>query len=182
MLDMLFGFDARLGRLKYFLFSILLGIVNGIIAVPVAYYAYKHGMMQGMLHGAMPKSIWSLGWPIIAFVTFCMTGNFMLAAMRFRDIGWDPIIMVSCWIAVTVLDPLVASRVPAMALEKHDGTVVGGLINLGLIIILLFWPGGDHAFSPPVFDDPAPPPQRPSNSPVSSERMVRATAQFGRRT
>jgi len=177
MLDMLFGFNARLGRLKFFLFSMLLGLVNGIIVIPVGYYAYKHGL----LHGAMPKSIWSLGWPIIAFVGFCMAGNFMLAAMRFRDIGWDPIIMVSCWIAVIAVDPLIASRVPAMALEKHDGTVVGGLINFGLIVILLFWPSGDHAFSPPVFDDPAPSPSRPSNSPVSSERIARATAQFGRR-
>ena len=177
MLDMLFGFNARLGRLKYFLFSMLLGVVNGIIAIPVALYAYKHGMLAG----EMPKSIWSLGWPIIAFVVFCMAGYFILAAMRFRDIGWDPIIMVSCWIAVMVVDPLIASRVPAMALEKHDGTVVGGLINFGLIVILLFWPGGDHVPSPPIFDDPAPPPSRPSNSPVSSERLARATAQFGRR-
>ena len=68
-----------------------------------------------------------------------------------------------------------------MALEKHDGTVVGGLINLGLTVILLVWPGSDHVASPPVFDDPAPPPSRPSNSPVSSERMARATAQCGRR-
>ena len=177
MLDLLFGFNARLGRLKYFLFSILLGLVNGIIAIPVALYAYKHGMLAG----EMPESIWSLGWPIIAFVVFCMAGYFMLAAMRFRDIGWDPIIMVCCWIAVMVVDPLIASRVPALALEKHDGTVVGGLINFGLIVILLFWPGGDHVASPPVFDDPTSPPSRPSNSPVSSERLARATAQFGRR-
>jgi uncharacterized membrane protein YhaH (DUF805 family) len=177
MLDMLFGFNLRLGRLKYFLFSLLLGVVNGIIAVPVAYYAYQHGMIAG----AMPKSVWSLGWPIFAFVAFCMAGYFMLAAMRFRDIGWDPIIMVSGWIAVMVIDPLIASRVPAMALEKHDGTIVGALINLGLVVILLFWPGSDPVSSPPVFDDPAPPRPRASNSTVSSERMSRATSQFGRR-
>ena len=177
MLDMLFGFNARLGRLKFFLFSILLGVVNGIIAIPVAYYAYKHGL----LHGALPKSIWSLGWPIIAFVVFWRATTCSLRAFSRHRMGDPIIVMVSCWIAVVALDPLIASRVPAMALEKHDGTVVGGLINLGLIVILLFWPSGDHVGSPPVFDDPAPPPSRPSNSPVSSERMARATAQFGRR-
>jgi uncharacterized membrane protein YhaH (DUF805 family) len=176
MLDMLFGFNARLGRLKYFLFSLLLGLVNGIIAVPVAYYAYKHGMLAG----GVPKSLWSLGWPILAFVAFCMAGYFMLAAMRFRDIGWDPIIMVCGWITVMVVDPLIASRVPALALEKHDGTIVGGLINFGLVVILLFWPGGDRVSSTPMFDDPAPPRPRASNATVSSDRMARAT-QFGRR-
>lgn len=180
MLDMLFGFNVRIGRLKYFMLSIAFGIVSGILCIPVAYYAYKHGMLDWVKTGAVPKSIWSLGWPIIAFVVFCMAGYFMLAAMRFRDIGWDPIIMVSGWIAVTVIDPLLASRVPAMALEKHDGTVVGGLINLGLTVILLFWPGGDHVPSLPVFREPAPPRSVSPSSPVS-ERVTRATAQFGRR-
>jgi uncharacterized membrane protein YhaH (DUF805 family) len=181
MLDMLFGFNARIGRLKYFLFSIAFGVASGILFIPVAYYAYRHGMLDWVKVRATPKSVWSMGWPIVAFVVFCMAGYFMLAAMRFRDIGWDPIIMVSCWIAVTAIDPLIASRVPAMALEKHDGTVVGGLINLGLTLILLFWPGSDHAPSPPVFDDYTPPPRASNASSVSSERMARATAQFGRR-
>jgi len=182
MLDMLFGFNLRLGRLKFFLVSIALGIVNGVLAIPVAYYAFKHGMITGMTGGAMPQSVWALGWPVIAFTGFCMLGNFMLASMRFRDIGWDPIIMVSCWITVLVIDPLIASRVPVLSLPKHHGTVVGGLINFGLIIVLLFWPSGDHASAPPAFDRPAPPQPRGSNrTPVSSERMARAAGEFGRR-
>src|ERR1700759_3423544 len=110
MLDILFGFNIRLGRLKFFLSSIGLGIVNGCLAIPVAYYAYK----QGMISATPPQSLSALGWPILVFVGFCMLGNFMLASMRFRDIGWDPIIMVSCWIAVLVLDHVIAGRVPAM--------------------------------------------------------------------
>ena len=179
MLDMLFGFNVRLGRLKFFLSSIAFGIVSGILAIPVAYYAYKHGMI-----GARPSSLWSLGWPVLTFVGFCMLGNFILASMRFRDIGWDPVIAIPCWIAVLVTDPLLASHVPAMSLPKHDGTIIGGLINLGLAIVLLFWPGGNHADAPPVFDDPAPRQSgRSISSPssVSSERMAKATAQFGRR-
>lgn len=179
MLDILFGFNARIGRLKYFLLTIAFGVVSGILFTPIAYYAYKHGMLDWVNERATPKSIWSMGWPVVSFVVFSMAGYFMLAAMRFRDIGWDPILMVSGWIAVTALDPVLASRVPAMALEKHDGTVIGGLINLILTVILLFWPGSEYVPSPPVFDKPAPP-RASSTSTVSSERIARAT-QFGRR-
>jgi uncharacterized membrane protein YhaH (DUF805 family) len=180
MLDLLFGFNVRLGRLKFFFSSIALGIVNGLLALPVAYYAYKHGMISA----TPPSSLWSLGWPILAFVGFCMLGNFMLAAMRFRDIGWDPVIVVPCWIAVLAMDQLIARHVPAMSLPEHDGTIIGGLINFVLIIALLFWPSGDHASTPPAFDGPAPgQPARSTANPaaLSSERMAKATAQFGRR-
>src|ERR1700758_3715783 len=169
MLDLLFGFNVRIGRLKFFLLSIALGVLYGLVAIPVAYYAYKHGMLN-----TPPRSVWSAGWPIVAFVGFCMAGNLMLASMRFRDIGWDPVIVIPCWIAVMVIDPLMASHVPAMALPKHDATVAGALINLGLYVILLFWPGGDHAGSPSMFDGPAAaPPRAPAlgGASVSSERM-----------
>ena len=178
MLDMLFGLGIRLGRLKFFLISMAAGVVYGLIALPVAWYAYKSGM-----HITPPRSLWHAGWPIAAFAIFCVAGNLFLASMRFRDIGWDPVIMIPCWIVVMVGDPMLAGRVPAMALPDHDGTVVGGLINLGLYLILLFWPGGDHVDSPPVFDRPASAPPRAPAGPSSaaSERMARASGQFGRR-
>jgi uncharacterized membrane protein YhaH (DUF805 family) len=179
MLDMLFGFNIRLGRLKFFLISMAAGVVYGLVALPVAWYAYKSGMLV-----TPPRSMWQAGWPIVAFAAFCVAGNLFLASMRFRDIGWDPVIMIPCWIVVMVGDPMIASRVPAMALSDHDGTVVGALVNLGLYVILLFWPGGDHADSPAVFDRPASAPPRaptPAPSSLSSERMTRATSQFGRR-
>ena len=179
MLDMVFGLSIRLGRLRFFLISMAAGVLYGLIALPVAWYAYKHGMIN-----TPPRSVWSMGWPMVAFVGFCMAGNLFLASMRFRDIGWDPVIMIPCWIVVMVGDPMIASHVPAMALPNHNGTVVGGLINLGLYIILLFWPGGDHNDSPVVFDRPvsaAPRTPTPGPSSVSSERMTRTTGQFGRR-
>ena len=178
MLDLLFGFGLRIGRLKYFLLSIALGIVNGVLAIPVVYDAFRHGMKAPQIS----DNLWSMGWPIILFACFCMWGNYMLASMRFRDIGWDPIIMVSCWITLVVVDPLIASRVPALSLPKHHGTVIGGLINFGLIIVLLFWPSGDHTSAPPAFDGPAPLQPRGSNrTTISSERLTSATTQFGRR-
>lgn len=174
MLDMVFGFNARLGRLKFFLSSIALGVVNVLLFIPVVYYAYRSSLTQGM-----PISV-SATWPFLAFAGFYMVSSFVLAAMRIRDIGWDPVIVVSAWIAVLVIDWMIASKVPGLSLPKHHGTIIGGLINFGLVLSLLFWPSGDQATAPPRFDDFAP--SEPSGATrrpaaAASDRIAR----FGRR-
>ena len=142
MLDMIFGFDARLGRLNFFLSCIALGVVNFLLAVPIIYHLIETGMTRDNI----PHSVWAMGWPMFALAAFYFVSSFMVASMRVRDIGWDPIIVMSGWFAVLVIDGLVASKIPGWSLgREHHGTIVGGLINFALVMALMFWPSGDHA-------------------------------------
>lgn len=175
MLDMVFGFNVRLGRLKFFLSSIALGVVNVLLLMVAVYYTYRLGPTQGLA-----PFLVSEGWPLLACMGFYMVSSFMLAAMRVRDIGWDPVVVISAWIAVLVIDWMIAGRLPALALPQHHSTVIGGLINFGLVLALLFWPGGDQAAAPPRFDDFAP--SEPTgamrgSASAASDRIAR----FGRR-
>lgn len=133
VLSFLFGFNARLGRLHYFLASIGLGIAGSIVFVAVIFAAYSAG--------AQPEIV---RWLIILFVALALWSNAMLLSMRFRDIGWDPVCIVPIWIASVIVDGVVAMKVPEWSLTaSHAGTAVGALINFGLSLALMFWPSGD---------------------------------------
>jgi uncharacterized membrane protein YhaH (DUF805 family) len=170
MLEMIFGFNARLGRLNYFLFSLAFGVVNVALAIPLVFYLRDHGIRPTTV-----AQLWAAGWPAYAFVGFYMFGSFTLAAMRVRDIGWDPVIVIAGWIALDVMNHFLAERVAGL-------TILAGLVNLGLTLILLFWPSGDHVVSPPSFDDYKPrSPDREKPASVASQRFAKASGQFGRR-
>jgi uncharacterized membrane protein YhaH (DUF805 family) len=175
MLDMVFGFNVRLGRLTYFLSSIALGISNMLLLILAVYYTYRVGPTQGL----RPFLLFA-GWPLLVVIGFTMVSNFMLAAMRIRDIGWDPVVVISAWVAVLVIDWMIASRMPALALAQQHGTIIGGLINFGLMLALLFWPGAERAAAPPRFDDFVPSEPRGTmrgSASVASDRIAR----FGHR-
>jgi hypothetical protein len=85
-----------------------------------------------------------LSWPIIGAVAFFMIVTFTLQSMRIRDIGWDPVCVIGGWIAVMVIDVIVATKIPALALQPgHHTTIVSSLANLVMTGVLLFWPGND---------------------------------------
>ncbi|WP_249129339.1 hypothetical protein [Bradyrhizobium japonicum] len=70
--------------------------------------------------------------------------TFTLQSMRIRDIGWDPVCVIPAWFALMIVDHLVAGRFPAWAIgQEHQGTALGALVNLALMLVLIFWPGGD---------------------------------------
>ena len=48
-----------------------------------------------------------------ALAAFYFVSSFMAASMRVHDIGWDPIIVMSGWFTVLVIDGLIARRCPA---------------------------------------------------------------------
>jgi hypothetical protein len=107
--------------------------------------------------------------------------------MRIRDIGWDPVCVIPAWIAILIVDKLVAGKIPAwsLGLEQH-GTIVGALINLALFLTLLFWPGSDHEHPMPTFGDTRRKPDEPSHprdtASAHATRIARAKgAGFGRR-
>lgn len=138
MLDHLLGFNARLGRLHYLLACLGLGVV--MVAICFAIVA------SGGIHiprGSHPT--WQmLSWPALGAVALFFLASLALQAMRFRDIGWDPVIVIAAWLAIMFVDAIVATKVPGLALAHgHYGTIMGSIVNLVMTGILLFWPGSD---------------------------------------
>lgn len=139
MLGFVFGFNARLGRLHFFLATVGLAIVMTAICFAIA---------MAVLHDRSPSTIrpedLTRNWAIIAAIVFFALATFMLQSMRIRDIGWDPVCVIPAWLALVIVDHLVAPRFPAWAIgQEHQGTIVGGLVNLALMLALTFWPSAD---------------------------------------
>jgi len=138
MLDHLFGFNARLGRLQYLLACFALGVV--MVAICFAIVA------SGSIHIPRGSQLtWQmLGWPALGAVALFVLASLALQAMRFRDIGWDPVVVIAAWLAIMFIDAIVAAKMPDLALAHgHYGTIVGSIVNLVMTGILLFWPGSD---------------------------------------
>jgi uncharacterized membrane protein YhaH (DUF805 family) len=186
MLGFLFGFNARLGRMHYFLATIALAVVMTAICFAIASYVY-HNMPRGTL-----QSESMMTWPTLVAIVFFAWMTFTLQSMRIRDIGWDPVCVIPAWVAILIFDKVLAGKIPAWSLDHdHSGTVVGGLVNLGLILALTFWPSGDYerpfndAYRTPDGGSPKTPSRTPSKTPatsVAADRIARATSGgFGRR-
>lgn len=183
MLGFLFGFNARLGRLHYFLASLALGVVMVALGVAVVGNFLVNN-----------KSASQLAWPLIGLGVIFIAASLSLQCMRIRDIGWDPVLVMPTWIAICIVDHLVATKIPSLALHPfHSGTVVGGLFNFGMVLALWFWPSGDYVAPPPRFDssawepDPAqrqpdPPPRGVSESMPAPPVARPAIREFGRRS
>jgi uncharacterized membrane protein YhaH (DUF805 family) len=170
MLGFLFGFNARIGRLNYFLSTIAVALAMTVICFALASYLYRSNPRILQESGVM------LTWPVIAAGVGFACATFMLQSMRIRDIGWDPVCVIPAWIAIVIVDKLVAGKIPAWSLDRdHNGTVVGALVNLGLILALTFWPGGDTESPTPNYG------QKPDNSyrsqagSILNDRLSRAT-------
>ncbi len=174
MLGFLFGFNARLGRMHYFLGTIALAVAMVAIFFAIGRYAVQRGM---------PPSTGVIAWAAIAAIVVFLWITFTLQSMRIRDIGWDPVCVIPAWMALLIVDKLVASKIPAWSLgHGHHQTIIGSLINFALILALMFWPSGDYedpSESQPKPDEPSPGPRAAS---VPAERIARAAgAGFGRR-
>jgi uncharacterized membrane protein YhaH (DUF805 family) len=180
MLGYLFGFNARIGRLNYFLSSILLAIV-----ITIMIFAVASTSLRGFAQGA---SLSQMKGPLIGIVVIFALASFMLNSMRLRDIGWDPVCVIPLWIALTVVDRVIAAKIPAASLgHDHSGTIVGALVNLGLALALMFWPSGSHETWTPNFGATPPrlpdaPLPRQDGASVAASRVARvAGGGFGRR-
>jgi uncharacterized membrane protein YhaH (DUF805 family) len=179
MLGFLFGLNARLGRVHYFLATIALAIVMTAICFAIATYLI-HLSPADLL---TPASL--MTWPTIAAMVFFAWMTFTLQSMRIRDIGWDPVCVIPAWIVILIIDKVVAGKIPAWSVgQEHNGTVVGALVNLGLFLALLFWPGGDHE-TPTYGATPSKPDRssaRPDSGAIAAARLARASgAQVGHR-
>jgi uncharacterized membrane protein YhaH (DUF805 family) len=112
MLGFLFGFNARLGRLPYFLASLGLGVVMIVIFMAMI-WAGVHANP-----GRIEQMMATIGWPLALMVIFFIWANFMLQAMRLRDIGWDPVCVIPLWIAIMIVDGVVATKMPEWSLTS----------------------------------------------------------------
>jgi len=180
MLGFLFGFNARIGRLHYFLSSVALAV-----AVTIVIFADAASAFRGAPKG-MPASYDQLGWPLLVVAAIFILLTVTLQSMRFRDIGWDPVCVIPGWIALAVVDHMVATRMPVWSIgHEHNGTIVGALLNLGLFLALAFWPSGSRETSTPSFDTPRGPdakPRRQDATSLTASRIARvAGGEFGRR-
>jgi uncharacterized membrane protein YhaH (DUF805 family) len=178
MLGFIFGFNARLGRLHYFLSTIAVAVVMTAVVFAVFVGVGLHAPRGAHL------SLDSIRWPVIILSIVFGWVTLTLQSMRVRDIGWDPVCVIPGWMALLIIDKLLATKIPAWSLgHDHHGTVVGSLINLALLVALTFWPSGDYDDSMPSFDKSPPKPDRPMRTGNVAPRIARATnAEFGRRT
>jgi len=134
MLDLLFGLNARLGRLQYLLAGIAL--VVAMVGVSMALIA------AGSIHIPPGSHLtWHmLSWPAASAVVFFVLAAVILQAMRVRDIGWDPVVVMAGWLAIEFVDAIVAEK---MLGPGHYGTMISSIVNLVMTGILLFWPSSD---------------------------------------
>jgi uncharacterized membrane protein YhaH (DUF805 family) len=190
MFEAVFSFRGRLNRLQYLASSMALGAVVtiAVVIIGVSAFAQFHG-------SGGPPSLAGLG-PILLIALLLVPPffwvSFSLQARRFRDIGWNPVLVIPLWLGVLVIDQLVAMAVPAISLPLVHRTIVGVLFNLAMGGSLLFWPGHGDNPAPPMFEDPwtpAPPapeprPAMPQAAPIPSYRpapAAPAAPRFGRR-
>ena len=178
MLGFIFGLNARLGRLHYFLATLVLAVVMTGLCLLVAF-----SIFPTLPRGVTP-TFEMMKWPAIGLGTLFGVISFMLQSMRIRDIGWDPVCVIPTWIAILVVDFAVARKFPGLSLgPEHYGTAVGGLVNLVMSLAVLFWPSGDFEGSAPEARWPDPTPRSGRATPVAVERIARVSSnEFGRRT
>ena len=173
MLGFLFGFNARLGRLHFFLATIAAAVLMTAICFAIAGHAFQNRVIPSLN-----------SWQVIAAAALFIWLSLTLQSMRIRDIGWDPVCVIPGWIAVAIIDGLVASKMPAIALgHQQPGTIVGALVNLALFLALLFWPSSEHDHSAPTSGGSFRMPDLPSLGPAAAtSRVARvANGEFGRR-
>jgi uncharacterized membrane protein YhaH (DUF805 family) len=134
MLDLLFGLNARLGRLQYVLAGIAL--VVAMVGVSIALIAAGSIYIPPGSHLTWQM----LSWPAASAVVFFVLATVILQAMRVRDIGWDPVVVIAGWLAIEFVDAIVAEK---MLGPGHYGTIISSIVNLVMTGILLFWPSSD---------------------------------------
>ncbi len=180
MLGFLFGFNARLGRLHFVLGIIALAVVS--VSIDLALSPYT---IQQLASGAKPPAN-PFAWPLIVPTVGFLLIKYTLKSMRIRDMGWDPVCVIPAWIAMALVDSVVAIKVPGWSIgHGHHVTIVGAMIQFALLLALTFWPSGGFEAPTPTFggSQRTPEPlQRSNASSLPAARMARATgAGFGRR-
>ena len=203
MLGAIFGFRGRINRLHYFLGSV--GAAIALVAIAIVALGVGLGPAMSRYAAHDPQAFSGLGASLgpaalvllVAIVLYVWVA-LSLQARRFRDIGWEPAVVIPAWL-------IGGAVIQAMALAAgHSGGVLSllaSLVNFALACCLLFVPGRDTGApdlaaplrtEPPTGGDrpvaparakPAAP--KPTWAPAPPSRVTWAPAQgqsgFGRR-
>jgi uncharacterized membrane protein YhaH (DUF805 family) len=187
MLGAIFSFRGRLNRIQYFLgccgagagLVVLLMIVGGLAFAAAG--GHSEGPPSMLAIVVVGLAILVLVGPLYVWISFS------LQARRFRDIGWEPVVVIPGWIGVNIIDRLAVMGAPQIAIMPGAGiswlTVIVGLFFSGA---LLFWPGRSESDDvAAVFDDVPAPPGRaipPAPAPAAPRwSPAPASTGFGRR-
>jgi len=158
MLGAIFSYRGRLNRIQYFVSAMGLGFGAAVVAV-VAVMAIFGGQSLDRA-SAMRAGLGLIPVMLIAVPVYLWI-SFSLQARRFRDIGWEPVFVVPAWFIFDLLDRFAVMGAPQIAVSHASGVSwLGLLVNLGLGLCLLFWPGRKFEDIASVFDDVPPPPSR----------------------
>jgi uncharacterized membrane protein YhaH (DUF805 family) len=165
MLGFVFGFNARLGRLQFFLASLALAVSMTAVCFAIA-LTLARTISSGTIR---PEEI-ARHWAVIPAIVVFGFATVTLQSMRIRDIGWDPVCVIPAWISLLLVDHAMAGRFPAWAIgPEHQATAIGGTVNHVLMLALTFWPSADRvggfagAFQPTA-----------TNPLISTDRLARA--------
>ncbi len=142
MFEGAFSLRGRIGRVRFLLNSLALAFGSAALALGLALLVLP----------ARNTGVGAIAFGLCLLLTAPVFLWFTLSlhARRLRDIGLDPLFVIPGWILLEVVDKLVAAKIPVLSLGAHGGTVVGVVVNLGLTLALLFWPGrGDASETPP---------------------------------
>lgn len=164
MLGFIFGFNARLGRLAYFLSCIAFGVGVTVLAILLVVGLSRDGAAGAAHHPDMAVAI-----AIIVLVIPAIWLGTCLVSMRVRDIGWNPAIILPAVWAIIAADAYVAVIVPDWALPgERFGTVFGAAINFVFNLTVTFWPGAGYDASAVTVPDAFKPRSEPAMHPSAA--------------
>ena len=132
MVGTFFGFGGRIGRLQYFGYSCVLGVGMVVIAAFALAGAVGHTTGKGDAAAAASSLL-----PLLIVLPVFLWSSLALQAKRIRDIGWNPAVVIPAWMTVSA----VAAMLSVFGGKGSGVSTLGGLINLGMSMVLLFWPG-----------------------------------------
>jgi uncharacterized membrane protein YhaH (DUF805 family) len=143
MIGNLFLFSGRIDRLKFFLASFIflpVVMVGMVLIMPlIAIFVF---------HADETKKIGFI--MAIAVVVAFMWVFFSLQAARFRDIGWNPVMVIPAIIIFDISDLGVAYIFPDLAAPGQHYTYASAVLNFGVTVISLFTPSSDDDSIPSI--------------------------------
>ena len=164
MFHNILGFGGRMGRLEFFLISIVFGFFMGLLILALFLGFTPRGATASEARAALESPGLRLIL-LLGVLPIWLWFSLAFQAKRFRDIGWNPLYIIPGWFVASLIDQLVSIFFPTLALLPGQGTWLGLLLDLFLIGSLLFWPSaptgtGDWSGGSHVFGAPDPEPQR----------------------
>lgn len=160
MLQRLFSFQGRMGRLEFlgwFLILIVTTLVNLVISAV---------LVVRLLSTSSTDSWLVLLGDLLLFL-LCFWSSLAIQSKRIRDIGWLPVLVIPALFAFGILDAMVLTRLmPGLALPRlaHQ-SVLGVLVSVAYLGALLLWPGRSEGGVPREETDAAP------RAPVADPRV-----------